>query len=147
MLVLTRKPGERVLIGPSIKLKFIGVDSGRLARLEFSSNRHLKLVSPDIALSRDISAESPESPARYEVVLSVNQRISVNDIVEIAIVAVKGEQVRLGLEAPDEVHIFREEVHAEILQEGFKASRKEGEDAPEKPRRPPRELEDEPPPE
>jgi carbon storage regulator CsrA len=135
-----------VLIGPSIKLEFVGLDAKHRARLIFTATRHLKLASADIALKRDIPAEGPENPARYEAVLAVDQKIKLNDIIEVTIVAVKGEQVRLGLEAPNEVHIFREEVHAEILQEGFKTSRKEGEAAPEKPPRPPRELEDEPPP-
>ncbi len=139
-------------------MELVGVDTGHLARLGFSSTQHLKLVSSDIPLDCDIPSGSPDEPVKREVALAVDQKVKVNDVVEITIVAVKGEQVRIGLEAPDEVHIFREEVHAEILQESIQAAQKEGEltgdELPRppfdfaqggEPAEPPRDIEDEPP--
>jgi len=145
LLVLTRKPGERVLIGPSIKMEFVGVDAKHRARLGFSSTRHLKLVSPDISLDCDMPSGSPEAPVKRDVTLAVNQKVIVNGVVEITVVAVKGEQVRVGLEAPDEIHIFREEVHAEILQESIQVAQKESELTGDELPLPSLDLEDEPP--
>jgi len=121
------------------------VDAGRLARIEFSSVQRLKLYSPDLPLESDMLQGSFEAPVKREVALAVDQKVIVNGVVEITVVAVKGEQVRFGLEAPDEIYIFREEVHAEILQESIQASQKESELTGDELPRPPREVEDEPP--
>jgi carbon storage regulator len=40
----------------------------------------------------------------------VNERILIGEHVRITVVATRGNQVRIGIEAPDEVAIFREEL-------------------------------------
>lgn len=126
-------------------MEFVGVDAKHHARLEFSSIRRLKLVSPDISLDCDMLSGSAEAPVKCEAALSVDQKVMVNDVIEVTVVAVKGEQVRIGLEAPDEIYIFREEVHAEILQESFMVVQKESELIGDELPRLPHDVEDEPP--
>ncbi len=45
------------------------------------------------------------------------QKILISDDIEITIVEVKGEQVKIGINAPSSVKVFREEVYREIQQE------------------------------
>ena len=40
----------------------------------------------------------------------VNERIVIGDDVVVTVLEVRGEQVRLGIEAPRDVKVFREEV-------------------------------------
>ena len=40
----------------------------------------------------------------------VNERIVIGDDVTVTVLEVRGDQVRLGIEAPREVKVFREEV-------------------------------------
>ena len=40
----------------------------------------------------------------------VNERIVIGDNVVVTVLEVRGEQVRLGIEAPRDVKVFREEV-------------------------------------
>lgn len=46
-----------------------------------------------------------------------NERIVIGDNIVITVVEVRGDRVRLGIEAPQEVPIHRSEVHAEIRRE------------------------------
>jgi carbon storage regulator len=46
-----------------------------------------------------------------------NERIVIGDNIVITVVEVRGDRVRLGIEAPQEVSIHRSEVHAAIQQE------------------------------
>jgi carbon storage regulator len=44
-----------------------------------------------------------------------NESIVVNDTIVITVVEIRGDKVRLGIEAPREVPIHRSEVHAAIV--------------------------------
>ncbi len=46
-----------------------------------------------------------------------NQSIMIGDDIEVSILAVAGDKVRLGIEAPKAVPVFRKEVYLEILDE------------------------------
>ena len=46
-----------------------------------------------------------------------DESIFINGIIKVTIVDVRGERVRLGIEAPKDVEIFREEVYNEINKE------------------------------
>ncbi|MBQ2745052.1 MAG: carbon storage regulator CsrA [Lachnospiraceae bacterium] len=54
-----------------------------------------------------------------------DEAIVVNNNVEIKIIEVKGDQVKLGISAPKSVPIYRKEVYLQI-QEANKASANEG---------------------
>ena len=47
-----------------------------------------------------------------------NQSIVIGDDIEISVLAVVGEKVRIGIEAPRSIPVFRKEVYLEIQQEG-----------------------------
>lgn len=51
-----------------------------------------------------------------------NESIIINDNIEITIVEVQGEQVRIGINAPKNVSIYRKEIYLEIKEENKKAS-------------------------
>jgi carbon storage regulator len=46
-----------------------------------------------------------------------NQSIMIGDDIEVSILAVMGEKVRVGIQAPRSIPVFREEVYLEIQQE------------------------------
>jgi carbon storage regulator len=46
-----------------------------------------------------------------------NQSIMIGDDVEISVLAIMGEKVRIGIEAPRSVPVFRREVYVEIQEE------------------------------
>jgi carbon storage regulator len=43
-----------------------------------------------------------------------NQSIMIGDQVEVSVLAIMGEKVRIGIEAPRSVPVFRKEVYVEI---------------------------------
>lgn len=51
-----------------------------------------------------------------------NESIIINDNIEITIVDVQGDQVRIGINAPKNVSIYRKEIYTEIKEENKKAS-------------------------
>jgi carbon storage regulator len=56
-----------------------------------------------------------------------NQSNKIGDDIEVSVLAIMGEKVRIGIEAPRTVPVFRKEVYLEI-QEGRGATEGEGED-------------------
>lgn len=44
----------------------------------------------------------------------VNESIVVNDNIEITILEVKGDQIKIGIEAPKSVPIYRKEIYTQI---------------------------------
>ena len=60
-----------------------------------------------------------------------NQSIMIGDEIEVSVLAVMGEKVRIGIDAPRSVPVFRKEVYLEIQQD-----REAGEDSPNPPAAP-----------
>ncbi len=51
-----------------------------------------------------------------------NQSIMIGDNIEVSLLAIMGEKVRIGIQAPRDVPVFRKEVYVEIQREqGSKA--------------------------
>ncbi len=46
-----------------------------------------------------------------------NQSIMIGDDIEVSVLAIMGEKVRIGIQAPRHVPVFRKEVYLEIQQE------------------------------
>ena len=50
-----------------------------------------------------------------------NQSIMIGDDIEVTVLAVVGEKVRIGIDAPRSVPVFRKEVYLEIQQDRVEA--------------------------
>jgi carbon storage regulator len=51
----------------------------------------------------------------------ISESIIINDDINIMVLGVKGNQVRLGINAPDNVSVHREEIYIKIQEEKKKA--------------------------
>jgi carbon storage regulator len=55
-----------------------------------------------------------------------NQSIMIGDDIEISVLSVIGEKVRIGIQAPQEVPVFRKEIYLEIHRDEGEAASQEG---------------------
>lgn len=55
----------------------------------------------------------------------LNESIMIGDDIEITILSVEGEQIKLGINAPKNVDIHRKEIYLSIQQENNEASKTE----------------------
>ena len=46
-----------------------------------------------------------------------NQSIMIGDDIEVSVLSIMGEKVRIGIQAPRDIPVFRKEVYLEIQQE------------------------------
>ncbi|HEY9900119.1 MAG TPA: carbon storage regulator CsrA [Pantanalinema sp.] len=51
-----------------------------------------------------------------------NQSIMIGDGIEVVVLEVKGDTVKIGLKAPRDVKVYRQEVYAEITRENARAA-------------------------
>ena len=58
-----------------------------------------------------------------------NQSIMIGDEIEVSVLSIMGEKVRIGIQAPRNIPVFRKEVYLEIQQEKAAGSRAEVETA------------------
>lgn len=47
----------------------------------------------------------------------IGEKLIIDDSIEVMVLGVKGNQVRLGINAPQQVSVHREEIHRKIEQE------------------------------
>ena len=52
----------------------------------------------------------------------LGERITIGDDISVTLLEIKGSQVRLGIEAPKGISIYRQEVYERIRQQNLKAS-------------------------
>ena len=52
----------------------------------------------------------------------INEKIKIGNEITLSIIEIKGEQVKIGVEAPKEVKVFRQEVFNAIQQENRAAA-------------------------
>ena len=58
-----------------------------------------------------------------------NQSIMIGDDIEVSVLSIMGEKVRIGIQAPRSIPVFRKEVYLEIQQEKAAGTRDEVEKA------------------
>lgn len=51
-----------------------------------------------------------------------NQSIVINDNIEITIIDIQGDQLRVGIDAPKNVKVYRKEIYDEIVEQNKQAS-------------------------
>jgi len=61
----------------------------------------------------------------------VNQSIIIGTDIEVVVLEVRGEQVRLGIKAPRNITVHRQEIYDQILEENQAASTTDVKDVPE----------------
>ena len=61
----------------------------------------------------------------------VHQSIIIGDEIEVVVLEVRGEQVRIGIRAPKNVSVHRKEIYEQIHEENKDASEVRPEDVPE----------------
>lgn len=61
----------------------------------------------------------------------LHQSIVIGDEIEVVVLEVRGEQVRLGIKAPKTVAVHRKEIYEQIQQENLGASETRPEDVPD----------------
>ncbi len=61
----------------------------------------------------------------------IHQSIVIGDAVEVVVLEVRGEQVRLGIRAPKDVAVHRKEIYDQIVEENKGAAQVRIEDIPE----------------
>jgi carbon storage regulator len=53
----------------------------------------------------------------------IDERIMIGDQIEISVVDIKGDQVKIGIQAPGSIKIYRKEVYEAIQKENIEAAR------------------------
>jgi carbon storage regulator len=61
--------------------------------------------------------QAGEAPDVLVLTRKGNQSIMIGDDVEVSVLSIMGEKVRIGIEAPRSVPVFRKEVYVEIREE------------------------------
>ncbi len=61
----------------------------------------------------------------------VNQSIVIGDDIEVVVLEVRGEQIRLGIKAPRDVVVHRKEIYEQIQEENQAASTIDPKDVPD----------------
>ena len=61
----------------------------------------------------------------------MNERIVIGDEIEISIIDIRGDQVKLGIDAPRSIKVYRKEVYQAIQQENIEAVKTEPSAFPE----------------
>ena len=55
----------------------------------------------------------------------VNESIVIGNDIEVTILEIKGDQIKIGIDAPKSVPIYRKEIYVQILEENKKAAEEE----------------------
>src|ERR687888_362033 len=79
-------------------------------------------VAPAVAAL--LPLRGPEEAGRFPVLVLTrksNQSIMIGDDIEVSVLSIMGEKVRIGIQAPRDIPVFRKEVYLEIQQENVAA--------------------------
>jgi carbon storage regulator len=120
MLVLTRKPGERIVVGSAFQVEVVSVEHG-VVKFALYVDQPVTLMPGDVRIEVGGDGSQP-----VRVTRKVDDSVVIGDDlalqVEILVVSVKGEAVRIGVKAPRDVQVFREEVWEEIRRQNIAAA-------------------------
>ena len=66
-------------------------------------------------------ATTPQGGTVLVLTRKSNQSIMIGDDIEVSVLSIMGEKVRIGIQAPRDIPVFRREVYLEIQQENIAA--------------------------
>ena len=118
MLVLTRKPGEKLRVGGALVIEVAAAERGRVT-FAFETTQPLTLMPGDVLIEAGGGAPVRVSRKVDDSVLIGSDPVQQ---IEVLVVSVKGEAVRVGIKAPREMRVYREEVWREIADANAAAS-------------------------
>src|SRR3954454_8889383 len=84
---------------------------------------HLERFAPLACGQRPCETRSPAGrdvgrrPTMLVLTRKSNQSIMIGDDIEVSVLSIMGEKVRIGIQAPRDIPVFRKEVYLEIQQE------------------------------
>src|SRR5438270_5147549 len=71
-------------------------------------------------MSRSITRDEKRAGRQFPMLVltrKTNQSIMIGDDIEVSVLAIMGEKVRIGIQAPRDIPVFRKEVYLEIQEE------------------------------
>ncbi|MDR2737130.1 MAG: carbon storage regulator [Gracilibacteraceae bacterium] len=126
MLVLTRKIGQKIIIGDDIEVMLAAVGGG-MAHISVYAPADIPVVRQDEAAADRVLERHADVP--MVITRKVSEQILVGSNIQIMLVSIIGDTVRLGIEAPRDIKIMRQEVLEEVRDQNLKAVQNQG--APE----------------
>lgn len=128
MLVLSRKESEDIIINNNIAVTIIEM-RGNKARIGIKAPKNIPIYRAEIDDNEKRRVRQKANQAGSSTVdinkaggyLTItrekDQRIEIGDNISIMVVEIRGDKVRLGIEAPKEVPVHRKEVYDAIQRE------------------------------
>jgi len=125
MLILTRRVGETLMIGDEVTVTVLGV-KGNQVRIGVNAPKEVAVHREEIynQIKRSIDAgtyvpstNSGNSSGMLVITRRIGETLMIGDEVTVTVLDVKGNQVRLGTQAPKEVAVHREEIYDRIKRE------------------------------
>ena len=127
-----RKPGRGVADGlghPILRGRQAGriVPAGRRRKKDRMRNRRAPLIRSCIAdlILAGVNGGTEAPPRLLVLTRKSNQGIMIGDDIEVSVLSIMGEKVRIGIQAPRTIPVFRKEVYLEIQQEKASGTRAE----------------------
>ena len=118
MLVLTRKPGEKIIVGNLYQIEIAAVERGKV-KFIFNIDQPVTLMPGNIELEAGRDGLTVSRKVDDSVLIGEDPASQI----EVLVVSVKGEAVRVGVKAPREVTVHREEVWSMIQESNIAAAR------------------------
>ena len=116
MLVLTRKIGQKIIIGDNIEVTLVSLGGGA-AQLGVLAPRGIRVANQETQAEIPIEEEDMLVLSR-----KVSEKILIGDDIEIMLVSIIGDTVRIGINAPKEIKIMRQEVLEEVRDQNLQAT-------------------------
>jgi carbon storage regulator len=119
MLVLSRFEGQKILIGGNIVVTVQKSDYGSaVIEILLPESKIVTLPTSLEALPRGSNGAVTVTMEYYDVLIIEDAaEDSLEEHIEITVVGLRGTKVRLGIEAPREIPVHREEVYYAIQRE------------------------------
>lgn len=118
MLVLSRRVDESVMIGDDMTITITKIQGNR-TRIKTQAPNHVPIWRSEITSTQ---ARKPEARTKEATALVLtresDQSINIGNDIVITVIQIRGDKVRLGIQAPRDVPVHRHEVY-EAIQNGL----------------------------